>query len=120
MSLVLRRLAEMVVITRDRYVVFQVLASEDLPPLSSIKSKIWEEYQRIFGINGTTGAGLFFDNYGEEEGMGILRCTHKALSNLMVILSRITDICDKDVILIPLYTTGLVNKAKSYLKALEK
>ncbi len=110
----------MVVITRDRYVVFQVLLNEDLPTLLSIKSKIWDEYQRIFGISGTTGAGLFFDNYREKDGMGIIRCDHKALSNLMVILSRITDINDKDVILIPLYTTGLVNKAKYYLKVLEK
>lgn len=110
----------MVVITRDRYVVFQVLPEEDLPTLLSIKAKIWVDYQKIFGINGTTGAGLFFDNYKEEEGTGIIRCDHKALSNLMVILSRITNISDKDVILIPLYTTGLVNKAKSYLKVLEK
>ncbi len=110
----------MVVITRDRYVVFQVIPDENLPTLLSIKSKIWDEYQRIFGISGTTGAGLFFDNYTEEEGTGIIRCDHKALSNLMVILSRITDISDKDVILIPLYTTGLINKAKSYLKVLEK
>ncbi len=109
----------MVVITRDRYVVFQVLPNEDLPILLSIKSKIWDEYQTIFGISGTTGAGLFFDNYKEEEGTGIIRCDHKALSNLMVILSRITNIGDKDVILIPLYTTGLVNKAKRYLKLLE-
>ena len=109
----------MVVITRDRYVVFQVLPNEDLPTLLSIKSKIWDEYQRIFGISGTTGAGLFFDNYKEEEGTGIIRCDHKALSNLMVILSRITNIGDKNVILIPLYTTGLVNKAKRYLKVLE-
>ena len=110
----------MVVITRDRYVVFQVLPIEDLPTLLSIKSKIWDEYQRIFGISGTSGAGLFFDNYQEEKGMGIIRCDHKALSNLMVILSRITAINDKDVILIPLYTTGLVNKAKNYLKVLKK
>ena len=110
----------MVVITRDRYVVFQVISNEDLPTLSSIKSKIWEEYQTIFGVNGTTGAGLFFDNYNEAEGTGIIRCEHKALSNLMVILSRIIDINDTDVILIPLYTTGLVNKAKSYLNLLEK
>ena len=110
----------MVVITRDRYVVFQVLSIEDLPTLLSIKSKIWDEYQKIFGISGTTGAGLFFDNYNEEEGKGIIRCDHKALSNLMTILSRITDINVRDVILIPLYTTGLVNKAKSYLKASEK
>ena len=118
--MVLGRLTEMVVITRDRYVVFQVISSEDLPTLSSIKSKIWDEYQTIFGVNGTTGAGLFFDNYNEVEGTGIIRCEHKALSNLMVILSRITYINDTDVILIPLYTTGLVKKAKSYLKILEK
>lgn len=117
--MVLGRVVEMVVITRDRYVVFQVLSEDDLPNLSLIKSKIWDEYQKIFGISGTTGAGLFFDNY-EEEGTGIIRCDHKALSNLMAILSRITNISNKDIILIPLYTTGLVNKAKRYLKTLEK
>lgn len=118
--MVLRRLTEVVVITRDRYVVFQVISNEDLPTLSSIKSKIWDEYQTIFGVNGTTGAGLFFDNYNEITGAGIIRCEHKALSNLMIILSRITAINNAEVILISLYTTGLVNKAKKYLKILEK
>ncbi|MHA1345668.1 MAG: Rpp14/Pop5 family protein [Candidatus Heimdallarchaeaceae archaeon] len=113
-------MAEMVVITRDRYVVFQVLSAADLPTLPSIKAKIWDEYQKIFGISGTTGAGLFFDNYKDEEGTGIIRCDHRALSNLMAILSRVTEINDKDIILIALYTTGLVNKAKSYLKELGK
>ena len=104
----------MVVITRDRYVVFKVVSDDFIPSLSILKSAIWYEYENIFGINGTSGAGLFFDDY-KEGGKGIIRCVHKALSNLMIVLSRITTVNNKHVILIPLYTTGLINKAKKYL-----
>ncbi|MBY9000917.1 MAG: hypothetical protein KGD64_08395 [Candidatus Heimdallarchaeota archaeon] len=108
----------MVVVTRDRYVVFQVFSDSDVPSLSHIKTKIWGEFQRLFGISGTTGAGLFFDHFEEQKSTGIIRCEHKALSKLMTILSLITDVEGRNIILIPLYVTGLINKAKSYLGAL--
>ena len=106
----------MVVITRDRYVVMQIIAQNNSPNLSALKSEIWKEFQLIFGIDGASSAGLYFEHFDEKSKACIIRCDHKALTNLMIALARISSIGGIPTILFPVYTTGLIKKAKTYLK----
>ncbi|MHA1707528.1 MAG: Rpp14/Pop5 family protein [Candidatus Heimdallarchaeaceae archaeon] len=107
----------MVVLVRDRYVVFQVLCSGAIPDLSTLKRKIWSTYQTLFGLSGTSEAGLFFDTYDLETGKGIIRCTSKSFSPLMTTLSLIQKISDDLVIIVPLLVSGTIKKAKECIES---
>ena len=105
----------MVVTIRDRYVVFRVHSQSSIPKLTDLKYKIWSKYQLIFGLSGTSEAGLYFETYDENTGLGIVRCTSKSLSSLLKIISVITQIMDKEVIIQVLLISGLIKKAKTCL-----
>ncbi|MHA1260023.1 MAG: Rpp14/Pop5 family protein [Candidatus Heimdallarchaeaceae archaeon] len=107
----------MVVLVRDRYIVFQILCSGNLPDLSTLKRKIWSTYQTLFGLSGTSEAGLFFDAYEVETGKGIIRCTSKSFSPLMTTLSLVQKINDDLVIIVPLLVSGTIKKAKEYVES---
>lgn len=105
----------MVVTIRDRYVVFRVNSQTSIPKLSDFKNKIWNKYQLIFGLSGTSEAGLYFESYDESTGLGIVRCTSKSLSSLMKIFAVITHITDTEVMIQVLLISGLMKKAKTCL-----
>lgn len=105
----------MVVTIRDRYVVFRVNSQSSVPNLSDLKNKIWSKYQLIFGLSGTSEAGLYFESYDENTGLGIVRCTSKSLSSLLKIFAVITHIMDTEVIIQVLLVSGLIKKAKGCL-----
>ncbi len=105
----------MVTITRDRYVVITIIAKETSFNLQAIKTKVWQTYQKIYGISGSSSAGLYFEHFDENLQSGIIRCSHDSLSSLLTILALITRIDDKNVLLHPSYVSGVINKAKKYL-----
>lgn len=105
----------MVVTVRDRYVVFHIHPPSSIPTLSDLKNKIWNKYQLIFGLSGTSEAGLYFESYDENTGLGIVRCTSKSLSSLMKIFAVITHITDIEVMIQVLFISGLLKKANAFL-----
>ncbi|MHA1304156.1 MAG: Rpp14/Pop5 family protein [Candidatus Heimdallarchaeaceae archaeon] len=101
---------------RNRYIVYNVIAQKEIS-LSQIKRQIWSTYKNLYGLNGTTEAGLYFEIYNEENKLGLMRCTQQSLNNLMTVLSLISEISDVKVIICPLRVTGIIKKAKEYLSA---
>ena len=106
----------MVTLDRDRYVIFQLLPKHVEIQITDLKRFIWSSYQKLYGLNGTTEAGLYFEEFNEKKGLGLIRCNSKSLSNLMTSIALITSINEHEVLILPLYVTGLINKAKKYLK----
>ena len=105
----------MVTITRDRYVVISIITKEIGVNVQSIKTKVWQTYQKLYGISGSSSAGLYFEHFDENLQSGIIRCSHDSLPSLLTILALITKVDDKDVLLYPSYVSGVINKAKKYL-----
>lgn len=105
----------MVTITRDRYVVVNVITEESYVSTNSIKTKVWQTYQTVFGISGSSNAGLYFEHFDEKKKSGIIRCSHDSLSSLLTVLALITKVDGIAVLLHPIYVSGVVNKAKKYL-----
>jgi ribonuclease P/MRP protein subunit POP5 len=105
----------MVSITRDRYVVITILAKGIDVSVQSIKSEVWQTYQKIYGISGSSSAGLYFEHFDEKSQTGIIRCSHDSLSHLLTVLALITSIDNQEVLLYPSYVSGVINKAKKFL-----
>ncbi|MHA1687348.1 MAG: Rpp14/Pop5 family protein [Candidatus Heimdallarchaeaceae archaeon] len=104
----------MVTIKRDRYIVYKIF-SEKKCLLSDIKSIIWRTYQQLYGLVGSSDAGLYFEVFEEDKQMGLIRCTHTSLQNLLSVLSIISKCQDVELIIYPIYVTGLIKKAKKIL-----
>ena len=105
----------MVTITRDRYVVLNVISSSLEIKLNSLKTTIWREFQRIYGISGSSSAGLYFEHFDMKKMSGIVRCTHDSLPSFLTILALITKTDETDVILYVSYISGVIKKAKKFL-----
>ncbi|MCG3225969.1 MAG: hypothetical protein H7645_03560 [Candidatus Heimdallarchaeota archaeon] len=108
----------MVTIERDRYVVFKILPDDTKTEIVDLKRNIWSMYQRLYGLEGTTDAGLFFEDYNDEKSIGLVRCSSKSLSYLMISIAMITEVDGTEILILPLFVTGLINKAKKYASAL--
>ncbi|NPD87258.1 MAG: hypothetical protein HGN29_00950 [Asgard group archaeon] len=108
----------MVTIERDRYVVFKILLDDTKTEIEDLKRNVWSMYQRLYGLDGTTEAGLFFEEYDNEKRIGLVRCNSKSLSYLMTSFAMIREIDGAELLILPLFVTGLINKAKKYVSAL--
>jgi RNase P/RNase MRP subunit POP5 len=110
----------MVIIERDRYIVFRILPENTKTNLVDLKTIVWSMYQRLFGLDGTTSSGLFFEEYSEESNIGIIRCSSTSLTHLMISLAMIISVNNEPLLIFPLYVTGLINKAKKYISSVRK
>jgi RNase P/RNase MRP subunit POP5 len=108
----------MIVIERDRYVVFKAVSQTKIDDISILKEVIWEKYKLLFGLKGTTEAGLFFEFFSDNTQSGLIRCNSQSLAALMITLSFITNVNEHETILHPLYVSGIIRKAKKYLDSL--
>ena len=108
----------MTVIERDRYLVFKVISKNKLNDILILKDVIWEKYKLLFGLKGSTEAGLYFEFFSDKTQSGLIRCNNQSLSSLMITLSFITNVNEHETILHPLYVTGIIRKAKEYLDSL--
>ncbi len=110
----------MTTLVRDRYIVYEVLTQPNCSDFSltinEIRDSCWRTYTLLYGLNGTSGAGLYFEEYDDEKKKGLIRCTSKNLLQLKVVLSLITKMKDKEIIIHPIFITGVINKAKKVLK----
>lgn len=104
----------MVTIKRDRYIVYKIYSDKKFS-LSEVKSLIWRVYQLLYGIVGGSDAGLYFELFDEEKQMGMIRCTQTSLYNLLSVMSLISKNKEKNLLIFPVFITGLINKAKKLL-----
>jgi RNase P/RNase MRP subunit POP5 len=99
---------------RDRYVVFKILSKSFNFEESEIKKTVWKNYQKIFGLYGSSSAGLFFEYFDSEQNIGIIRCSQLSLTKLQSILALMTEIGDNEVIFNVVFVSGTINKAKKH------
>lgn len=104
----------MITKTRDRYVVFKIISDSNKFEESSVKKTVWEYYQKIYGLSGSSSAGLYFEFFNRELKAGIIRCSQLSLSKLQTILSLITEIEDFKIIFNIVFVSGTINKAKKH------
>jgi RNase P/RNase MRP subunit POP5 len=102
----------MVTIKRDRYVAFRILSGLKSIKESSIKSSIWKLYQTLYGLFESSGSGLFFEDYNEETKLGIMKCTHTSLPQLLTVLAVISEVDDVKILFQILNVSGTINKAR--------
>ena len=105
----------MVTIKRDRYVVFNIISDEEILEESIVKSSIWKLYQNLFGLFGSSGSGLFFEEYNEKKKFGIMKCLHTSLSQLLTVLAVLSEVNGNKVLMQVLNVSGTINKAKQFL-----
>ena len=105
----------MVTIKRDRYVVFNVITDIGKIEESILKTSIWKTFQTIFGLVGSSSAGLYFEKYDDLNKKGIIRCTHTSLSQLLAVLAMITELKERRILIQVLNISGTINKAKKCL-----
>jgi ribonuclease P/MRP protein subunit POP5 len=105
----------MVTIKRDRYIAFRLISKADKIEESDIKSLIWKTYKNIFGLFGSSGSGLYFDNYDEIEKAGIISCTHTSLTQLLTVLALITELNGIKMMIHVLNVSGTIKNAKQSL-----
>ena len=85
-----------------------------------VKNAVWDKFQLLYGLDGTTTAGLYFEKFDEQNKIGLVRCNHISLTMLLVTLSIITKIDESEILIYPKYVTGTIKKANKYLlKAIE-
>ena len=102
----------MVQIKRDRYVAFRVVSDTEKFKESEIKSLVWKTYKNVFGLFGSSGSGLYFDNFDEIGKTGVIRCTHTSLSQLLTVLALITEINDTPILIQVINVSGTIKNAK--------
>ena len=105
----------MVTIKRDRYIVFRIITDEEILEESIVKSAIWKLYQGLFGLFGSSGSGLFFEEYDEKKKSGIVRCIHTSLSQLLTVLAALSEVNEIEILIQVLNVSGTINKAKQIL-----
>ncbi len=114
----------MVTLKRDRYVVFKIIVEnkdqENNITINTIRRDIWATYNKLFGLLKSSEAGLFFEDYLEDKFMGIIRCSQLSLSNLLIVMAITTKINNNNIIIFPIFITGLINKAKKILQLYTK
>lgn len=105
----------MVTYKRDRYVVFRIISElEELEEID-VKNSIWQTYQTLFGLYGSAGSGLYFEDYSKIEKTGIFRCSHTSLPQLLTVLAFISKIKKNTLLFQVLNVSGTINKAKKIL-----
>lgn len=80
-----------------------------------VKDAVWDKFQLLYGLNGTTTAGLYFEKFDEQNKIGLVRCSHISLIMLLVTLTIITKIDESEILIYPEYVTGTTKKANKYL-----
>lgn len=80
-----------------------------------VKDAVWGKFQLLYGLDGTTTAGLYFEKFDEQNKIGLVRCSHISLIMLLVTLTIITKINESEILIHPEYITGTTKKANKYL-----
>ncbi|MHA1308443.1 MAG: RNase P subunit p30 family protein, partial [Candidatus Heimdallarchaeota archaeon] len=88
-----------ITLERQRYLLFEIL-SEKKNKLSQkeFEELIWGNFNLLFGAVGSSQLGFYVMHFNEEKQFGIIRCSHKYLSAMRVVLAILTQI-EKDPVI---------------------
>lgn len=102
----------MVKLYRKRYLLFKTYTPQGRVDWSNVKDAIFESFEKLFGIAGLSQADLAFIHYDEEQGLGVVRCSHKLLDNVRASIAFVQKAGGKEVSLNVLKVSGTIKKLK--------
>ena len=105
----------MVTYKRDRYVVVRIISDLDFIEETLLKTSVWKTFQTIFGLYGSAGAGLYFEDYQENEKTGIIRCSHTSLQHLLTVLALMNEIKERKILFQIVNVSGTIKKARRFI-----
>jgi len=76
---------------RRRYIAFKVLSESRLSP-REVHSAILDSMTRLFGAKGLSEADLRLVSFDPSSGVGILRCSHRAVWMVRASLTLISNV----------------------------
>ncbi|MFO7872262.1 MAG: Rpp14/Pop5 family protein [Candidatus Undinarchaeales archaeon] len=94
-----------------RYIAFSVF-SEAKPSKNNIIHTITSSILQLFGEAGASETNVWLIDYNKEKKKGILRCSNKALTEVLGALTAITSINKKKASVTTLGVSGTIKKLK--------
>ena len=94
---------------RKRYVKFQVI-SQELIVYTDLEHAIWNTFLDFYGEHGTAELDLWLvkNLYSESEQIGIIRCGHKAVDEVIAGLGLLTRLGDNRIVVKILKVSGTI------------
>ena len=105
----------MVTLKRDRYIAFRILSQAHKVEEAILKAIVWNSYKTLYGISESSGSGLYFEHYDSDEKLGIMRCNHQALKQILTVLAILTRLGGDEILIQVIHVSGTINKAKKSL-----
>jgi len=98
---------------RRRYMAFQVLCKENIPP-TDIARAIWHSILNLLGELGTAQAEVWLvkNVYDEKSKMGLIRCGHTSVEHVRAALALVNRIGDAPVTIKVVGISGTISAAK--------
>jgi RNase P/RNase MRP subunit POP5 len=100
---------------RRRYLLVQVESSETFDESEFIQG-IWRMMYQLFGEYGASQTGLYKIVYDSSKRIAILRCHLNALNMVRAVITAITKINDKQVVLRVLALSGTLRALRKKLQ----
>ncbi len=100
---------------RRRYLLIQVESSETFNE-SELMQGIWRMMHQLFGEYGASQTGLYKIAYDSTTKIAILRCHLNALDMVRAVITAITEINDKQVVLRVLALSGTLRALRKKLQ----
>jgi len=109
----------MVTVKRERFIVFKIISEDGRSiPLSRFRHTLWVKFQSLYGLESTTKSAMYFIDYNESVNIGLIRCSHTELDNILTSMALLSNIDNIRAIVIPVFISGLLNKAKKHYNIL--
>ena len=99
---------------RRRYIVFTVISEHNISK-RELEKAIREVVKELYGIIGLTKSDPQIIFYDPSVKRGVLRTGHLTSNILIASLSSVDNINGKEVLIIPIKTSGTLKRAKKYL-----
>jgi len=98
---------------RHRYIAFQVISNEDIM-YSDLESSIWNVMLDFLGECGVSKTSMWImkDLYDEKRKIGVIRCNHKSVPQIIATLGLISRLGDTRITIKILKVSGTIKSIK--------
>lgn len=101
---------------RERYIAFQIISEEAVNYLD-LETNLWEIMLEFLGEYGLskTSVWLLKNLYNQKNQIGVIRCNHKSLAQILACLGLISRLGESRVVFKILKISGTIKKLKPFL-----
>jgi ribonuclease P/MRP protein subunit POP5 len=98
---------------KERYIAFQII-SEDRINYEDFESSIWGTMMSFFGEYGSSKSSMWLikNLYDEEKQIGVIRCNHESVAEVLTMLGLIERLGDTRIIVKILKVSGTIKGLK--------